>query len=195
VKSALCVIALACMLASSASAYAQSEPSVGNNRVISPTVVAFSMERETGGARQLDLLVLWRGSPGWFMRGASSSGGGNGHGGFGQWRIQHWMSYGDIMLTVDLISNSKDFPRDTTVATILGRQIPLGHAVLVDGADTDHPVITATRFFDPSIMGDDVMAAAVRSSSELFEFLRCDAALPNQDMQAMIRSICDRMRP
>ena len=194
-KTALYAIPVACVLTWSSRAAAQSQPSAGSNRVISPTVVAFWIERETDGARQLDLLVLWRGSPGWFTRGGSSSGGGNGHGGFGQWRTQHWMSYGDIMLTVDLVSNSKDFDRDVTVATILGREIPLGHIVMIDGADTKHPAIVATRFMDAPITGNDTVAVAVKSSPELFEFLRCDAPMPNPDMQDMIRSVCDRMRP
>jgi hypothetical protein len=116
-KAALYAISLTCGLMWSANATAQSQPSAGSNRVISPTVVAFWMERESDSAKQLDLLVLWRGSPGWFMRGASSSGGGNGHGGFGQWRMQHWMSYGDIMLTVDLASIRK-----TSRATRRSRQ-------------------------------------------------------------------------
>jgi hypothetical protein len=53
------------------------QPSAGSNRVLSPTTVAYWQQHDNGdGTGSLDLLVLWRGSPGWFFRSGGTSGGG-----------------------------------------------------------------------------------------------------------------------
>ena len=174
------------------------QPSAGSNRVLSPTTVAYWQQHDNGdGTGSLDLLVLWRGSPGWFFRGAGTAGGGDAHGGFGQWQATHWMTYGDLTLTLDLKSTSKDFDPATTFVTILDREIALHdtNVVLIDAADSGSPMIVGTRYVDPRFSGADAVAAIVKRTPELFEFLRCDVTLPDANQQAMMALICGQMRP
>ena len=92
--------------------------------------------------------------PGWFIRGGGASGGGHEHGGFGQWHLDKWMTYGDITLTFELTSQSRDFEPATTVLKILGREIALQgtNVVLVDDADSATPSIVAMRYSRPTIL-------------------------------------------
>lgn len=65
---------------------AQGQTTGGTNRTLSPAVVASWQAHENGdGTGTVDLLVLWRGSPGWFTRGKDASGGGGSRGGFATW--------------------------------------------------------------------------------------------------------------
>jgi hypothetical protein len=174
------------------------QPSAGSNRVLSPTTVAYWQQHDNGdGTGSLDLLVLWRGSPGWFFRGGGTSGGGGAHGGFGQWQATHWMTYGDLTLTLDLKSTSKDFDPATTVVTILDREIALRDAnvVLIEGVDSVAPMIVGTRYVAPRFPGTDAVAAIVKRTPELFDFLRCDVTLPDANQQAMMALVCGLLRP
>ena len=194
----LFVLALIVAASASRSARATAQTSAGSNRVLSPAVVSYWQSRDNGdGTGVLDLLVLWRGSPAWFTRGSGSSGGGGSSGGFGRWYAYQWMSYGDITLTIELNSDAKGFPADTTTAAILGQEISLRDAnvVLIDGADSGNPTIVGTRHVDPWFTGNDPVSAVVRRSPELFEFLRCDITLPDSRMQTMMTFVCGRMRP
>jgi hypothetical protein len=173
------------------------QPSAGSNRVLSPTTVAYWQQHDNGdGTGSLDLLVLWRGSPGWFFRSGGTSGGGGAHGGFGQWQATHWMTYGDVTLTLDLKSTSKDFNPATTVVTILDREIALRdtNVVLIDAADSGTPMIIGARYVDPRFSGTDAVAAIVKRTAELFEFLQCDVTLPDANQQAMMALVCGQMR-
>jgi hypothetical protein len=198
-KSSISIAALVITAAGVGMARSFAQSSIGTNRVISPAVVASWQSRDLGdGTGALGFLVLWRGAPGWFMRGSSSSGGGEiASGGSGKSYSHSWMSYGDITLTIDFASDAADFPPASTVLTLAGREVPLRDAnvVLVDGADTEHPTVVATRLVEPAYEGPDAVAAIVKRSPELFEFLRCDARMPDATVQPMIEAICRRMQP
>jgi hypothetical protein len=176
----------------------RAQTSTGFNRVISPEVVAYWQSRDNGdGGGTLELLVLWRGSPGWFSRGMGSSGSGGATGGFGQWNAYHTMSFGDITLTIELSSTSKDFPPATTVAKILGREIPLSEAnvVLIDGADSGAPRVVGTRRIEPAFTGADPVTPAIKSTPDLYEFLNCDATVPDARLRPMLAAICAQLKP
>jgi len=176
---------------------AHAQTSAGSNRLLSPTTVAYWQQHDNGdGTGWLDLLVLWRGSPGWFFRGGSSSGGGI-HGGFGQWQGTHAMTYGDVTLTMEFTSESKDFDPASTVVKILDREIPLRdtNVILIDGADSTMPIVVGTRYVDPHFIGRDPVAAVMKRTPELFEFLRCDVTLPDRNQQAMMALVCGQLRP
>ena len=158
------------------------QPSAGSNRVLSPTTVAYWQQHDNGdGTGSLDLLVLWRGSPGWFFRGGVSSGGSSLRGGFGQWQNTHWMTYGDLTLRLDFKSTSKDFEPPTTVVTVLDREISLRdtNIVLIDGTDSGTPIIVGSQYVEPRFSGTDGVAAIVKRTPALFEFLQCDVMLPD----------------
>src|ERR1700676_5456671 len=62
-------------------------------QVISPVVLAsWIAERAGTGPERLQLLVLWRGGPGWFLRPGGVSGGGSGG------HYEATLTYGDVQL-------------------------------------------------------------------------------------------------
>jgi hypothetical protein len=174
------------------------QTSAGTNRVISPAVVAYWQSQDNGdGTGRLGVLVLWRGTPGWFTRAGGSSGGGGASGGFGKWSAYYWMAYGEVRLDMAFTSDGEGFPPSSTTLSVLGREIALRDAnvVLIDGADTGHPAVVGTRYVDPAFTGRDPVAAAIQRSPELFEFLRCDARMPDAAQQSIVEAICRQMQP
>jgi len=163
-----------------------------SSRVVSPTVVATYRAHENGdGTTILDLVVLWRGSPGWFMRVNGSSSGSGLYGGFGQTYSYQWAAYGGITLMVEY-----DSARST--AKIRDREISLTNAnvALIDGVDSDKPTFLGTQWIDPSLSGTgDPVPTIMKRSPELFDFLRCDLTRPDQAQQMILALICDQMRP
>jgi hypothetical protein len=177
---------------------AHAQTSSGSNRIVSPSVVAYYLVTQRAHGGVLRLLVLWRGTPGWFMRAKGGSGaGGSGGGGFGRWDSSEWMSYGDVTLTIDLTSDSKDYDSAATKATILGREFLLRdvNVVLIDGADSGNPQVLRALRVEPEFTGHDAVTAAVKRSPELFAFLQCDLTLPDPRMQPMMSFLCGQIRP
>jgi len=179
--------------------FAPRQPTAASHVALSPAVVGYWQTHDNAdGTGSLDLLILWRGTPGWFLRANASSGGGiGGGGGFGHWTMNHTVTYGDITLTFELNSSSADFDPATTVAKILGTEIPLRdtNVVLIDGVDSGAPTIVGTQHVDPVFAGRDPIVAIVKRSPDLFEFMRCDVTLPDSDQQAMMSFLCGRIRP
>ena len=166
---------------------------------VSPSVLATSMTvMSAPGRGTLELLVLWRGAPGWFMRtggqggsGSSSSGGGL-EGGL-QVRVES-ISQGGVSLNLRFEPKSRRL-------WILDREVALndGNVVLVDGVDeAAGPRVVATLHIDPAFdtavdlppgmpggppgarRPDAVPAQTfIRRAPELVEFLQCDVRAPN----------------
>lgn len=151
-----------------------------SSRPLSSTVISTYVARDG----TLALLVLWRGSPGWYSRGGghSSSGGGGGSPG-GQ--------IGSVSLTYGGKTLSIDFDYTARQARLLGRQISLAetNVVLVDGVDAPSGAqIVGYRWVDPTLpevandgqrtLADDPAVAAIRRAPELGAFLQCDVPLP-----------------
>jgi hypothetical protein len=166
---------------------------------VSPSVIATAMCVTTErGVGTLELLVLWRGSPGWFWRdqgkggsGSSSSGGGIGGPGAPMMRTE-WISQGGVTLNLR-------FDPTSGRLWILDQEIPLNGAnvVLVDGVDEPGgPRVAGTVHIEPSFDSltdmpprmslpagyrpDSVPAQTfILRSPELVSFLRCDLPAPN----------------
>jgi hypothetical protein len=158
-----------------------------SERIASPTVVATYGTHDGGdGMSILDLLVLWRGSPGWFTQGNGNSAGGGAHGGYGYWYSYRWATYGNVTLMVEY-----DSARNT--AKIRGREISLRdtNVVLMDGVDTANPTLVGTRRIASQLSGtgDPADARLMTRSPELLDFLRCDLTLPDAAIQAMMASL------
>lgn len=81
--------------------------------IVSPTVVATFCGHVDSRSQMLDLLILWRGQPGWFYRspGGRGSGGSADFGGLSKGRVSQYSSYGDVVIGFDA-----DF--DAAVVTI-----------------------------------------------------------------------------
>lgn len=138
------------------------------------------------GVHALDLIVLWRGEPGWFMRRTSRSASGGGSAGV----FHSTIRYGGLELQVT-------FESVTRVADVQGKRVELRDAnvILVDDVGTAAgPRIVGTLRIDPAMTpsGDGPlrMEEVLRRSSEVVSFLRCDAAMPGGKGQAMVDRIC-----
>jgi len=126
----------------------------------------------TSGGVRIDVLVLWRGKPGWPERLGIS---GMGAGGSEHAHIVKRRGEDFLRLTVD--------PK-TRQVRLGGQELPLGdgNVVLVDDADLPgaahivdvlrvDPVVTAERSGPTA----EPVTALVKASSALFEFVRCAA--------------------
>jgi hypothetical protein len=88
------------------------------------------------------------------------------------------------------------------IVKILNQEISLkeSNVVLVDFVDsTNGPTIVGYRWVDPAppeqLSGVDPIAAVVKRTPELFEYLRCDLSLSDPVMKAMMPIICGQMHP
>lgn len=164
----------------------QAFASFSSSRPVSPVAVVTWFGRKAGDAAVLDLLIVWRGSPGWFLAGQSGgSGGGGGKGG----DVSATVRYGAVHLSVS-ISPAKG------VVTIQDAEFHLGgnNVVLVDHVDTpEGPKIVASHRVDPALPDSRQVEVAMRRSPEVIAFLRCGTAMPDARMQPMIDKICEQI--
>jgi len=156
-------------------------------RVISPVaLVTWVATYGNDGVHALDLIVLWRGSPGWFSRG---SGSGTSSGG-SMASFHSTIRYGGLELQLE-------FESKTRIAQIQGKPVQLhdNNVILVDDVDvTGGPSVVGTLRVDPSLPiadnGYPRIEAVLRRSEEIVSFLRCDARMPDARAQALIDSVC-----
>jgi hypothetical protein len=188
-------------LAGQARGFARGGGGTSTSRVASPTVVASWVSHENYvDGKATTLLVLWRGTPGWFSkggggaRGSGGSGGGAGAGSSG--------SYGYEYVSQGGLTFMMEFDYDRRIVKILNQEIALDatNVVLVDSVDsTNGPTIAGYRWVDPAppdqTAAADSIAAVVKRAPELFEYLRCDLSLSDPLMNAMMPIICGQMRP
>ncbi len=149
------------------------------------------------------MLVLWRGSPGWFARGS-----GNGASGGGNCRLYHsTIRRGDLQLQVEFDSQTRlatisQAPLDpkTGLATVQKQQIELRdqNVVLVDGVDdVKGPRIVGTLRVDSALppgRSPVNISETLRQSQELLSFLRCDTRLADPLTQKMAEMVCASVR-
>lgn len=138
-------------------------------QIMSPVVVAsWITERSGDGVERLQLLVLWRGTPGWFLPegGSGVSGGGSGD------RYHATITEGDLQLTLDYDSSRR-------VATVHGKTIDISkdNVVFVDEVDSPTgPRVTGTMRVERAMPGSaGQIALVLRTSPEIMSFLRCEA--------------------
>jgi hypothetical protein len=190
----LIVVTATVVLAAPAHSQIRGGPTFSTDRVVSPTVVASFISHTEYSVGQFTLLVLWRGSPGWFTRGSGHSGSSGGGGGFGESRGFQRFSYGGLSFELQ-------FDWTAASAKLLDREISLRETnlILLDNVDiTSGPVLIDARRIDvPSELGNEIDAIRtfINRSPELFAYLQCDKQLPDAFMQAMIAIVCDQMRP
>ena len=167
------------------------------SRIVSPSVVASWVSHDNyADGRTTTLLVLWRGSAGWFTKGGAGGGAGGGSGvtASGSWAYEYVTQGGHTFMM--------SFDYDKRIVKILNEEISLtaSNVVLVDFVDSANgPTIVGTRWVDPPSSDQkpspDAIAAVIKSSVELFEYLRCDAALDDPVLKGMMPIICGQMRP
>lgn len=155
------------------------------SHIASPTVVATWMVNVHKDVHSLDLLVLWRGTPGWFLEGQGhrSSGGGNAD------TTSVTIEYAGRPLTVVL-------DRKARLATVQGRPVDLNpdlNVVLVDGVDgPDSSLTISTLHVDAGLPADlpSRLPAVLKRSDRLLPFLQCDLTVPQASAQRTIEMLC-----
>jgi hypothetical protein len=159
----------------------------GGDVIVSPSVLAsYATWRDASGSVNVDILILWRGSPGWMLRrtgSASSSGGGTPD----RAGIVRFSSYqGGLHLTATYDRTSRNLD-------VLGDRVDLkgANVVLVDRVDSpDGPVILKTTIA-PAIQSQTLdVSRVLRHTPELLDYLRCDAQVPGGLNHPSMQAVC-----
>jgi len=181
------------------------------SRPLSATVVSTFVTHNG----ELTLLVLWRGSPGWFSGGSGNSSSGGGSTSAGQEVGSFSMTYAGKTFAIDLNYT-------TGVARLVEQEISLTdtNVVLVDFVDAPSgPRIVGRHLVDPKLpeaaisgprtLADDPAIIGIRRSPEAGAFLQCDipVAMPagvdaaaldpavrlrlSEYVQGIVKQICD----
>jgi hypothetical protein len=153
-------------------------------QVISPAVeITVITEGRADGIANLELLVLWRGAAGCFLRPRSLTSGGGTSEGHSRLLIRR----GDLQLTLE-------YDRPTRVVTIQGTAVRLAadNVVFVDDVDAPGgPRVTGTMRVERAMPGSPGQIGLVlRESREIMAFLRCDAGLPDRPERAWLGRLC-----
>jgi hypothetical protein len=155
--------------------------------VISPVVMAsWFTTRAPNGVEQLELLVLWRGTPGWFLHPGGSGGSGGGPASSHTWitRIR-----GDRTLTLTL-----DYDPPKRLVVVQGTRLELAgnNVVFVDDVDSsDGPRVTRTTSIARAMPGSPGQIGLVlRNSPEIMSFLRCDSAPSSGPSRPLLEHLC-----
>src|SRR5580704_2033139 len=179
-------VGLALVVAAQIAGQPQWESGLG---AASSSVMAWWMAHPVDASTSaVDLLILWRGTPGWFRTGGIG-GSGSGHQGFGSNTGTQTMQAGDRTLTWTFDLTAKR-------ATILGQAFSLAevNVILIDGGDS----LLGSRFVralrvEPMYSAEPQhFELAVRRSPEVLQFLQCDAQFGDQREQAIADLICAR---
>jgi hypothetical protein len=181
---------------------------------VSPSVMATELASvDASGRGTLQLLILWRGTPGWFMRGGggSGSGGGGSMGPGSSMTYSLWVSQGGVNLTVRFDPAARKlWIQDAEVA------LSDANVVLLDAVDSPAgPQVVRALRIDPeyeTTMEPPPYAVPgrgpqmrprpmpvqmfIRRSPELIEFLQCDTPLPGLKPyeQQMFDAMCAWVR-
>ena len=163
--------------------------------IASPVVVAsWITSTAPAGGEKLDLLVLWRGTPGWFKptNGRKSAQGGSSPASVTGGPIRQSLRFGDVDLEILFDARAR-------VAQIQGRTVSLGNdnAVLVDKINESNGFqVVKTASIAPQSPGlpfrfDDIF----RRAPELFDFLGCAITPdPHPEKKEISSTVCDRLR-
>jgi hypothetical protein len=165
-----------------------------SSRPLSATVVGSYVVRNG----ELTLIVLWRGSPGWFLRGGSGGGssGGGGNSSAGREVGSLWFTQGGKSFSID-------FDYTAGGARLLEQAIRLSetNVVLVDDVDrVSGARIVGRQWVDPKLperpaldpsasvadqslamMASDPILVAIRRDPGLGAYLQCDVPVPVPD--------------
>ena len=155
--------------------------------VISPVVMAsWFTSRAPNGVEQLELLVLWRGTPGWFLDPGGSGGSGGGSAPYSTWikRIR-----GNRTLTLTL-----DYDPPKRLAVVQGTRLELAgnNVVFVDDVDSpDGPRVIRTMSIARAMPGSwGQIGLVLRESPEIMSFLRCDSAPSSGPAGIALEHLC-----
>ena len=164
------------------------ETSTSTQPVSNSTMVTWFARKDAEDVRRFELLVLWRGTPRWYLRGASS-----GSGGGSASSLHSTARYGDVELQVDVDTKAR-------VAHVQGMRVELhdDNVILVDGvAGPGRPKIAGTRRIDltvPQPGASPRVGSVLGKSPELLAFAGCDAPRSEAKAPATPDRWCEQLR-
>lgn len=163
--------------------------------IVSSTVVATFCGHALDGNQVLDLLIYWRGRPGWFYRRDGAGGGGGQFGGGTKGTVSQYTTYGEVTIGFDA-----DFDAETVKINDVIVPLTDVNTVIVDGADEPGARrISATRRTEIRLpLVGDVNLWLVQRSRTLLNDLRCDIPMPAPPStiipQMPIVTVCEKLR-
>jgi hypothetical protein len=154
--------------------YSLEQPSCQYNIVSSTVVAAYCSHRE-GDNELVDLLIAWRGQPGWFGDGAT---GGGGRRRFVAWtngRVSQSAIYNDVTIAFDADFDSGTVAIGDVTVTLTGV-----NALLIDQVERADARPMPTRLWiEPDLpLGLNVNLVMAQRSRELLKFIRCEVPMP-----------------
>ena len=179
---------------------AQSPGAVGcDSNIISSTVVATYCGHADGSEQILDLLILWRGDPGWFERGQGGSGSGGTYEATGgvTSHVTQYSMYGGVAIGFEA-----DFDKNSASVGETVVQLDRVNTVLVDNVDKPGArAVSTTLWTEPRLpLSGDVHVALIRQSSALLDYLRCDLPMPGESAarsrtpRVPVVTVCEKLK-
>ena len=171
----------------------QRESSTCQSDIVSSTVVSSFCGHHEGENEVLDLLILWRGTPGWFHGKGPGRRGSSGSSVIGGTKgvVSQSTYYGDVTIAFEASF-------DTRIATVGQSRVKLDrvNTIVVDHVDGDWR-IASTRWTEPGLplVGDWNLALAIRSR-EFVRDLRCEIPMPPPPPlpQPPILTVCEKLK-
>jgi hypothetical protein len=139
------------------------------------------------GAASLNLLVLWRGSNGWFMKPGARGSCGGGSGGGSQRSFTARLSYAGL----DLLAELDLQPRTVRIQGNPATLKPIdANVILVDDVERSNVRVVATLKIDPAMTSAKQVEPLLKRSPEIVTFLQCDQKAENAAIRSMVERSC-----
>lgn len=148
----------------------------------SSTVLITRITRKAAAGDQLELLVLWRGAPGWYLQRPRGSSTGERN---GVLREEH--QYGNVKLRIIFD------PKASTVEVNEERVLldSGARALLVDHVGTNEPLTVEKLKIDRNVSsGGAALLKLFRDSTALREFLRCEGVSAERPHRSYANTLC-----
>jgi hypothetical protein len=148
------------------------------SRPLSASVVGTFLSQ----GNNIELLVLWRGTPGWFAAPERNQSSGTAN----SYRLH--LQYGAVPLDMT-------YDRSRHVASIGSSEIALANGrnvILVDGIGTDKLTTTVLAV---DLTSASTVGTVLGRSPEVVAFLRCDAVVSDQAERRVNQLVCDDLKP
>jgi hypothetical protein len=137
-----------------------------------------------GSPAELDLAIVWRGRPGWFLENKEQYGG---SGGGTDASFQQTLKYGGVYLDFRFVKS----PRTLTILDRIRLDLKDANVVLIDQVDHPEKAIVVSTVAVPSpLASPGALTTPFGRSNEIFAFLRCDVEVPQVGARPMVESLC-----
>jgi len=159
-------------------------PVLDQMSILSPTVVMTSFtERSADGQERLELVVLWRGSPAWFLESGGSS-----------TQSSRSQDFDRVTFTQGGRTFTLEFNRGKRVAVLLGQTLDVSqnNVVFVDDVDSASGArVSGQTRLEKVIPGTGgQIGSALKQSPEIMDFLRCDAVPASGRGKGFVEKLC-----